>query len=579
MLYGAMSCSDDPMRIGRPPVVEGFSPAEQALEVFTGDTLVFSVRAVDPERSILQQRFAVDDSVVSGANRWTYVVEDTGMVTVSCTISDGEYNSRIQWVLDRRLRINHPPEIYSFSPVEPNPTMIIGTELEFVVDFRDPDGDPVTMYFAVDGEPVSTSDRFVYTTDEEGVRVVEAVVSDGELKSRKRWDLTVTGIPDTIPPAAVPITNIETGTEPGEIDVAWIAVGQDGVEGIASNYLVRTLPTPILTEEDWDRASVQPGVPDALPSGQPMAMTISGMIPGRFTHVCVRALDDFGNLSPIEESPGAYTRGMRISGRVLDAATMAPIPGARVELAHFATTSDTDGSFEFIELPPLQSTLGAKDETEVGVVGNYYDYKTDYTVHHLDQVDLLMIPAVQMTSTNYENFLVFYQTMTDIRGNPFGSQTRRWELPVDVYVPAFSANGLDFRQTVVDVLGEFDQILGAPVFNVVDAVPDLGVQVFFDTDVTVDNFQFTQWSPEYYPVTGRVKFRTSYTPTSVEPFRVIIRHEFGHALGLQHSSDRFHLMVGGQSSAVSWFSSDELSVIYILYNLARGTSVLDYSVE
>jgi hypothetical protein len=579
MLYGSMSCSDDPTRVGRPPVVEGFSPVDQALEAFTGDTLVFSVRAVDPERSILQQRFAVDDSVVSGASRWAYVVDDTGLVTVSCTISDGEYDSRIQWVLDRRLRVNHPPEIYSFSPVEPNPTMIIGTELEFAVDIRDPDGDPLTLYFAVDGEQVSTSDRFVYTTDEEGDRVVEAVAFDGELKARKRWNLTVTGIPDTISPAPVPITNLETGAEPGEIDVAWTAVGQDGLEGTASNYLVRTLPTPILTEEDWARASVQPGVPDALPSGQPMGMTISGMIPGRYTHVSVRALDDFGNLSPIEESPGAYTRGMRISGRVLDALTLAPIAGATVQLAHFTTTSGADGSFQFIELPPLQSTLGVRDEDDVGVVGTYYNYRADYTVTHLDYIELFMIPDLEMTSSYYESFYLFLRSMTDIPGNPFGSQQRRWELPVDVYVPEFNANGLDFRQTLVDVLAEFEQILGYPAFHVVDAVPDLGVQVFFEPETTVDNFQFTQWSSDYYPVQARVKFRTFYSPTSVGTFRVIIRHEFGHALGLYHSADRFHLMVGGQASAVSWFSPEELSVIRVRYHIPRGINLLDYSVE
>lgn len=575
----ALSCTEDPTRIGRPPVVQGFSPTDQVLSVFTGDTLVFTVRAIDPDKSTIRQSFTIGDSVVSGGNQWEYVVDDTGMVIVRCVVSDGEYESRIQWSVDRHERINHPPVIKTFSPVEPNPTMIIGTTLEFVVDAVDPDDDPVETYFTIDDERVSDGDRFQYTTDEEGSHVVQAVASDGELFARHTWDLTVTGIPDTIPPAAVTITRLDTGVEPGEVIVEWTAVGQDGLEGDASNYLVRTSPETVLTEEDWDRGSEQPNVPEAVPSGQTMSMTITGMIPARFTHVTVRAVDDFGNLSPIGASPGVYTRGMKMGGRVYDAITLETIPDVTVHLAHFTTRTDINGEFEFIELPPLDNAISLLDETEAGVVGDYYNLSTPYVVKHNDFLSLYLLPAVPLDTPYYVDFLQFFRAMTDTEGIPPGTQQRRWEPPIDVYVPPFTANGLDFAATVASVAHEFDDIVGTPLFHVVTEEPAVGVNILYIPTTTADNFQVTQWDKQYYPVKARIKFRTLYSPASVGAFKVIIRHEFGHALGLNHSEDHNHIMVGGQTPGTSVFTADEINLIRARYNIPRGRDMRNYSRE
>jgi len=160
--------------------------------------------------------------------------------------------------------------------VEPQPTMIVGTDLQFAVTAYDPEGADLTYRYTVDGEVVAMEDDFIYHAVDIGQRAVSARVSDGENVVGHDWLLTITGIPDTIAPAQVPITLVETGAEPGEVNVRWTAVGKDGMVGVASDYLVRTSPSPILTEEDWNRATVRPGVPLPAPAGSEMAMTIVG---------------------------------------------------------------------------------------------------------------------------------------------------------------------------------------------------------------------------------------------------------------------------------------------------------------
>jgi hypothetical protein len=581
-LYGSLSCSEDPARVGRPPVVEGFSPSNQDLDVFTGDTLDFSISAVDPDHAALSLQFVMGDSVVATGTGWEYVVADTGNVLIRCVVSDGEYESSIRWNLNRRLRVNYPPFIKTFFPVESSPTMVIGTQLAFAVEAIDDDRDVLEYSFSVDGQEVAKKDRYVFDATEEGGFAVEARVTDGELISKHLWNLTVTGVPDTIPPAEVVITDLQAGTEPGEVDVAWIAVGQNGMEGQASNYLVRTSPAPVLTEEDWQRASEISGVPDPVPPGETMSMTITGMIPGRYTRVTVRAVDDFGNLSPVGESPGVYTKGMYISGIVRNALTLEPVPNMAIGLTSLLTTTDANGEFEFTELPPLEGALTMTDEDVVGDIGEYFDYVGSYEVVHNDYLQLYMLPNIPLVNTTwyeYTNFYVLYRVMTDLEGIPPASQQRRWNLPINIYIPPFVRNGLDYRQTILNILPEFDAILGTQVFNVVDSIPDLGVSTKFDDGADADNYLVTDRDANFYPVKGRVRLRTVYTADSAPQFKIVVRHEFGHVIGLQHSRDPYHLMVGGTVPRVSNFTPDEISVMKVFYNIPRGTPMTNYRQE
>jgi hypothetical protein len=411
---------------------------------------------------------------------------------------------------------------------------------------------------------------------------VIAVVSDGEEFATRLWHLSVTPVPDTIPPAEVQVLAVETGDEPGEIDIEWIAVGADGMEGVASNYMVRTSPAPILDEISWQRASERPGVPPAASPGEVMSMVVAGLTPARFTYIAVRAVDAFGNLSPLgTTSPGGYIRGMRISGKVMDSVTGLPLPNTSVELAHFNTTTDADGNFEFIELPPLNEFLVVTDEDLVGEIGEYYDLNLPYKVQHLDDLRVYLIPDYPLDSEYYADFgfLTFFIGMTAELGIPFPNDQRRWEEPVDVFALPYVNEGLDYQATIHQTVLDLNTYLGMELFNVLTGVPAVGVACYYRNDITYDNYSVEQWSDDYYPLKATIEFRDHYSSPTKLAFERVIRHEFGHALGLNHSTDVNHLMVGGIAPRVDNFSDDEIAVIRTRYHIPRGLPLSAYKWE
>jgi hypothetical protein len=455
------SCgSDDPTRVGRPPVVESYSPSSHALTVYVDEVVDFRVHAFDPDLDPLSTTFSVDDVVVAQGDHFQYLVDATGEVTVRGTVTDGEHTSFIEWTLEREIPIDLPPIFTATLPLEENPVLVIGNDMGFGVVATDPEGVPLDYAFTVDDSLVATERQFTYHALSTGIKSVRAAVSDGVYTISREWQLKVTEIPDEIPPAVIDITVAETGTNPGEIHLEWIAVGEDGMDGIASQYRVRTLSTPILTEQDWNRASERPGVPAPALPGEVMSMTVTGVLPARTAYIAVRAEDDFGNQSPLGESPSAVTRGMRISGVVIDALTNLPIEGVVVSIGVTRGMSDAAGGWVLTELGPVTDVIAARDE-EVAAVGSYFDYTLPYTVVHNDVIELYLLPAITLDTTYYPDFLTWYRTMTDIGGNPYGAQTRRWQLPIALYVRAFENGGLDYRATIERVAGEFNAILGA----------------------------------------------------------------------------------------------------------------------
>jgi len=572
-LFGAVtlaSCGTrDPAALGRPPVVQSYAPRERALTAFVGDTLTFSLNAVDPDHDPLVASFAIGGLEGWAGDRWAYVVDDTGMTTIRGSVSDGEFSSYIEWTLDRLTPVNFPPVIDLAKPLESNPTLIIGSSMDFAVQASDPDLDSLFYSFTVDDSVVANSRQFRYLASSIGMKLICAHVSDGGRSATHDWRVNVTLEPDSIAPAQVVITRVETGVNPGEFLLEWIAVGRDGMAGLPSQYLVRTSPYPILNEDDWNRGSSRLNTPSPAPPGQTMNMTVGGIQPARLTYVAVRAIDDFANISPLSTSPSVTTRGMRISGFVLDARTGSPVANADVTLSAFSTVTDADGAWELTELPPTIDTIAARDET-TPAVGDYFDMSFPYQVKHLDVITLYLLPNLALSTSYYTDFLQFFRSMTDVSGIPYGTQQRRWQLPINLYIRPHDEQGLDYGATITRVAGEFDAILGQPVFNVVTTTPTTGVETFYVDELPRDNYDVTVWTSDWYPSRARIQFRTAYTPAYENALVRTARHELGHALGLNHSLDPAHTMVGGIATAVDTFSVDEVSVIRCLYTIPRG---------
>jgi hypothetical protein len=562
--------ADDPSRVGRPPIVSAYAPGARQLTAFIGDTLSFRLDAFDPDQDRLATSFLLDGGVAASTPRWDYVVEDTGLVTVRGSVTDGEHSSFIEWTVSRLRQINLAPVIDAILPLEPSPVLVIGNRMDFAIRATDPESMPLSYSFAVDDSVVVEDRQFSYQATSVGWKSVRAIVSDGEKSAAREWSLRVTEIPDTIAPARVDVTRAISGELPGEIVIDWVAVGRDSMVGLASGYQVRTSPDPILNEADWGRGSLRPGIPAPLPPGQAMTMVVGGLLPARLTHVAVRAFDDFGNYSRLGSAPSVWIRGMSFSGRVTDAVSGAGVAAASLLLGMAETFTDSLGSYRFRELGPMTSPMTVRDES-APEVGAYFDYQTSYTVVHDDVVPYYLMPNVDLDTELYTDFLKFFRAMTDVPGNPFGAQQRRWELPINLYVRPYTRNGLDYGATIERVAREFDSLLGVQVFNLVAARPSGGVETVYRDGVGQDHYTLSEFTSDWYPRQGVIEFRTVYTPTTEDVLARTARHELGHALGLNHSLDASHLMVGGSAAPTADdFTPDELAVIRCLYTLPRG---------
>ena len=572
------SCgTDDPARVGRPPVVESFDPDSRYIDAFVGDTLHFSIQASDPDRDNLETTFLVDEEWVADGDFWDFAIEDTGLVEIRARVTDGSHTSYIDWQVASAIPVNMPPVIETTLPVEPNPILVIGNWINFAVIASDPERLPLSYTFTVNDSLVLNERQFSYLAGSVGMKRVRVVVSDGNSTAAHEWQLKVTTVPDNIPPAPVVITLAETGVSPGEINVEWTAVGRDGMIGKPSLYELRTSPVPMLTEADWARGSNRPNVPAPATAGETMRMVVGGLPPARPTFVAVRAMDDFGNISAIQEPVPAVTRGMRFGGRVVNTVTWQGIPNATVSYGNASRVTDSNGIYEFTEQGEGFGTIYGRDESGDGL-GDYFDYNMPYTVKHLDVVNLYLIPNYPMKTTYYTDFLALFREMTDRQGSPYPADQRRRDLPTPLYCRPFEKNGLDYAATIRSVSEEFaDFLFGTAAFvPASDPLPAVRVETTYNGIIFADRYSVLDWTPDYYPLSGLIEFRVHYTPAVVEAFKQIIRHELGHALGLHHSIDPKHLMVGGQAASVPTLTDDEIAVLRTYYAIPRGWDVRRY---
>lgn len=113
---------------------------------------------------------------------------------------------------------------------------------------------------------------------------------------------------DTIPPSVVSGLTVSTaGTR--SVTLSWAASGDDGHNGQASSYQLRTSSTPIVSQADWDRATVVSAVIKV--SGESLEATIEFESFNQKGYVAVLAVDNVGNRSEISPSIAYETRAVR----------------------------------------------------------------------------------------------------------------------------------------------------------------------------------------------------------------------------------------------------------------------------
>ncbi len=171
---------------------------------------------------------------------------------------------------------------------------------EFDIHLGDPDG-PAYSY--------SVGGLSIWRRDYAAASVVvnanpTALTAQAGLPNIGAWDAYIgPRIVDPPPPDVIPPANTEhywgfdLGPNSGRLK--WMAVGDDGLNGRASSYLIRHSLNKFFSEAEWAAATP---IPNAIVPSYPGmwdSLDIGGLLPGTQHYFAVKAVDEAGNEAPL----------------------------------------------------------------------------------------------------------------------------------------------------------------------------------------------------------------------------------------------------------------------------------------
>jgi len=182
--------------VNLPPVIRSFEPATAS--VGEGFPLTFSVDAYDPDGGALGYTWTLDgrQQPSQGASYVYYpATGNAGYHTVGVVVGDlGGRSTFLNWTVLVR-KTNLPPVIESFSPAA-DPVMNEGQTLAFSIAATDPNGDPLTYEWVLDGYSVGFGGFYNFSPDFSSASVwaLQAVIRDGGFTVGHSWNITVVDV-------------------------------------------------------------------------------------------------------------------------------------------------------------------------------------------------------------------------------------------------------------------------------------------------------------------------------------------------------------------------------------------------
>lgn len=162
------------------PVVSIAPPA--AANVGDEVTLTASATHFDPSQSLpITWDLDLDGVFDDGTGETTtWVAPAPGWHLVSAAVVDttGQRDVAHAWV--EVTGGNGAPTIAASTPEDPAPYLAIDDTLELSVSATDPDSDPISITWYVDGAEVATGDSYTFTMPDEAVHAIDAVVADDD---------------------------------------------------------------------------------------------------------------------------------------------------------------------------------------------------------------------------------------------------------------------------------------------------------------------------------------------------------------------------------------------------------------
>jgi formylglycine-generating enzyme required for sulfatase activity len=111
--------------------------------------------------------------------------------------------------------------------------------------------------------------------------------------------------PDTTPPAAVSDLSVTAVTD-SSMTLEWMAPGDDGTKGTASEYDIR-YATDLITDENWSTADSVDTPPPPQSAGSEEVFTVDGLSSGTPYYFALKTVDDASNWSGLSNVPSDTT--------------------------------------------------------------------------------------------------------------------------------------------------------------------------------------------------------------------------------------------------------------------------------
>jgi len=575
----------DPLGPNEPPEITYFYPEWQIKTITApSDSCKLKIRASDPERDAIKYSFVIAgpsgrvDSVLSRADTVVFHARREGLYTVQGRAGDSEGYSSRSWFIKVQDRNNVPPVITDYTPGSVLVQFGIGDTLYFDMEVDDDRPEYlVYRYFMGDSiiQDFGRKSGLTYRFLENGTYELTGMVWDGQFADSVTWHITISGEADTVPPAGVCDLEGRTGDQKGSVFLEWTAPGDDGYEGRAAGYQVRTSTIRITNEHEWKNSNSHPALPAVSSAGQRDSMVLSSLTPGEFVYICIRAYDDFYNLSPICSSPHVQIRGYDVTGVVIDTDTGDGVEGAMISAGGVTVLSNFDGGYQLSNLKLDVYTLFTRDETGTEI-GDYHDYYTTASVLGGDiaGLDLYLVPNYPLISAEddrYDDFMEFFRELTKTQVSKKSHVYRGWDhWPVKVYNPPEVHEGVDLQAGADSAMAEWEDYTGLNLFETVQSADEADAEIFYDYSVTEGKHyvDLVSLNEDGTPKMMRmIIYPLISTPAITAETHVIFTHEFGHIIGLDHSVDDGHIMIGLTFPRVDHVSEDEIHLVRSIYHL------------
>lgn len=574
---------NDPLEPNNPPAIDFFWPEETDLDYEVPDSCVFYIEASDTDGDQLDYIFLIGDSVLSVVDTVLFRASVGGEFELEGRVSDGSGCTSNIWTLHVSTIENDPPVIKSYLPLRKNIACTVGDTLEF--RFSADDDHPLDLSYLykltslddLSAQTFSGSSILIHRFMERGDFTLDGIAWDGQFGDTTSWNVAVTGFPDTISPSAIIDLEGWTGEELGTVVLEWTAPGDDSTYGTAARYEVRTSTRPILTEEEWDRASRKNDAPEPSPAGTRETMVVRYLNPGTYLYLTMRAIDDFSRWSPIGNCIWLHVRGVDAEGYVIDLYTGEGMGGLFVTSEGIATTTDDSGHYLLQNIPYYATSIRATDNLAGVSIGEYYDCVLP--LHDLSSnvsVSFHVIPVLGMFNVvepdQYENrFLLFFKEVTETSGR-FGAPTvyKSWRYwPLTVYNPPMVYEDLDLQAAARGAMTEWEDMTGLDLFQETDEATGANVMIVYNDSLTYKHrYATTGYNSDGSPARREIQIYLRYSGVPMNRFaHLVFAHELGHVLCFAaHSYNLGHLMLGLTMPKVHHVTTDEANVVRIVYH-------------